>query len=442
MSKRLQEDEQGSKSEHEEDDQSRAKRSKAEHEKEDTPDDGPGPDTLSDEQQKALQAVLGGRNVFITGSAGTGKSFLIRLLVKKLRSVMGDEVAVTASTGSAAYNLRLGARTPQSLFCFAEGAKNSPSPAWRKFKTLLIDECSMIDRQVFETMNGLAQAARGSSKPFGGLQLILVGDFLQLPPVAKPVVYMFETDLWQELCLTTIVLTTAFRQPDPKFSSILNRIRVGAQSREDLQLLMSNKPAESKVEPTHLYTRNNSVSEQNLKKLHTLPGDTFNWAASFTVEGRPPADEVAKAKKDFPPLTLRVGAQVMLTVNMSFPDGLVNGARGVVLRVEGDCPVVLFTHGRAFAINALKHVCLLTNGKLTALYMPLILAWAMSIHKSQGQSLDSVSVSGKDAFAPGQVYVALSRARGLHGLMATNLHDTIKTCPKALEFYRRLAHAP
>lgn len=433
MSKRLQEDE------HEEGEQGTVKRSKSEHEKEDVPDDRP--DTLSDEQQKALQAVLGGRNVFITGSAGTGKSFLIRLLVKRLRSFMGDEVAVTASTGNAAYNLRLGARTPHSLFCFAEGANNQPSAAWRKFKTLLIDECSMIDRQVFETMNSLAQQARGSPKPFGGLQLILVGDFLQLPPVAKPIVYMFETDLWQELCLTTIVLTTPYRQPDPKFSSILNRIRVGAQSREDLQLLMSNKPAESKVEPTHLYTRNDSVSTQNLKKLHTLPGDSYTWTATFTVDGRPSPEEVSKAKKDFPPLTLRVGAQVMLTVNMSFPDGLVNGARGVVLRIEGDCPVVLFAHGRAFAINALKHVCLLTNGKLTALYVPLILAWAMSIHKSQGQSLDSVSVSGKDAFAPGQVYVALSRARGLHGLTATNLHNNIKTCPRALEFYRRLAQS-
>jgi len=398
-------------------------------------------ETLSIQQKNALQAVLSGRNVFITGSAGTGKSFLIRLLVERLRSAMGAQVAVTASTGSAAYNLRLGARTPQSLFCFAVGADNTPAPAWRTFNTLLIDECSMITSQVFELMNTLAQASRGSPKPFGGLQLILVGDFLQLPPVAKPVVYIFETGLWQDLCLSTVVLTTPFRQLDVTFSNILNRIRVGAQSREDLQLLMSNKPAQSKVEPTHLYTLNKSVDLQNKRKLDTLAGDTYTWAADFTLEGRPPPAEVEKAKSDFPPLTLRVGAQVMLTVNMSFPDGLVNGSRGVVLRIEDNAPVVLFTHGRAFAIQALKHVCTLPNGKLTVLYVPLILAWAMSIHRSQGQSLDYVSVSGKDAFAPGQVYVALSRARGLHGLNASDLHNNIKTCPKALEFYRRLADA-
>jgi ATP-dependent DNA helicase PIF1 len=398
-------------------------------------------ETLSPEQTTALQAVLSGRNVFITGSAGTGKSFLIRLLVERLRSAMGTQVAVTASTGSAAYNLKLGARTPQSLFCFAVGADNPPSTAWRTFNTLLIDECSMITSQVFELMDRLAQASRGSSKPFGGLQLILVGDFLQLPPVAQPVVYIFETSLWQDLCLATVVLTTPFRQSNVTFSNILNRIRVGAQSREDLQLLMSNKPAQSKVEPTHLYTLNKSVDQQNKKKLDTLPGDIYTWAADFAVEGRPPAADVTKAQKDFPPLTLRVGAQVMLTVNMSFPDGLVNGSRGVVVRIEENAPVVLFTHGRAFAIQALKHVCALPNGKLTVSYVPLILAWAMSIHRSQGQSLDYVSVSGKDAFAPGQVYVALSRARGLQGLTASDLHNNIKTCPKALDFYRRLADA-
>jgi ATP-dependent DNA helicase PIF1 len=399
-------------------------------------------DTLSAEQKRALQAVLSGRNVFITGSAGTGKSYLIRLLVDKLRSIMGPEVAVTASTGNAAHNLRLGARTPQSLFCFFDGCKNAPSPVWNAYKVLLIDECSMITRADFETMNSLAQTSRGSKLPFGGLQLILVGDFLQLPPVASPVVYIFETDLWKELCFTTVMLTTPFRQPDPLFSSILNRIRVGAHSREDVQRLMANVPARSKVEPTHLFTQNERVSEKNTCMLTTLQGDTYRWDPDTTdVQGRPAPVDLARAKKNYVTLELRVGAQVMLTVNMSFEDGLVNGSRGVVLRIEDNAPVVLFENGRAFKINAIKQVCQLANGSVTVVHVPLVLAWAMSIHKSQGQSLDSVFVSGRDAFAPGQIYVALSRARSLKGLKAIELNN-IKTCPKALEFYRQLKGLP
>jgi ATP-dependent DNA helicase PIF1 len=383
--------------------------------------------------------VLRGDNVFITGSAGTGKSYLIQLLVEKLRHIMGSEVAVTASTGSAAHNLRLGARTPQSLFCFFKGCKNAPSPAWAAYKVLLIDECSMIDRVDFETMNTLAQTVRGSKEPFGGMQIILVGDFLQLPPVASPLVYIFETDLWQELCLTTVVLTTPFRQLDPLFSAILNRIRVGAQSREDLQLLVGNVPAQSKVEPTHLFSVNERVDAKNVGMLATLPGDTYVWDPDTTdVQGRPSENDLTKARKDFVPLKVRVGAQVMLTVNMSFEDGLVNGSRGVVVAIQDNAPVVLFAHGRTFKINAVKHVCQLTRGTMTAVHIPLVLAWAMSIHKSQGQSLDCVFVSGSNAFAPGQMYVALSRARSLKGLKAVDLNN-IKTCPKALDFYRRLS---
>jgi ATP-dependent DNA helicase PIF1 len=396
---------------------------------------------------KTLKLARSGRNMFITGPAGCGKSYSLRSIYDDLRQF--KRVAVTASTGSAAHNLGLGASTLQSLFSFSEQGKNpKASRLWADYDVLIIDECSMIGPKLFSLIDRLAREARKSDDPLGGIQLILVGDFLQLPPIPDKdddkdaPVYIFETPLWHHLHLAVVSLKVPFRQRDPHFAAMLNRFRVGEPTVQDIELLEANVPDPDLGPLTSLYSKNHEVDYYNTKELQLLPKPEYKWTALFTTEGKLFKDQLQKIRDDYKTVIIRVGARVMLTANLSQEFGLVNGARGVVVDVKDNCPVVEVPSGR-FVICPRQQVHELYAGKVTVVYMPVALAWSMSIHKSQGQSLDRVSVSCHGAFCPGQIYVGLSRATSLAGLDVKGLKKEFRSvgvCKKTVQFYQDIAN--
>lgn len=401
---------------------------------------------MSDEHARAVQLALNGDNLFITGPAGCGKSEIIRKLVENFEAV-GRTYDVAASTASAAYNLDLGASTLQSLFAFSELSPVA-SPRWNLKQALIIDECSMVGPALFAKMDELARQARKSDQPMGGLQVILVGDFLQLPPVSKDKKsqakeeFIFEMSLWFAMRFKPVVLRTAFRQRDPLFAGILNRIRTGTQSEADVARLESNVPDPDGGQPTCLFATNDKVNECNGRYLRQLESEvSYEWKPDFKSEGVPLKNLVDNVRGQFQPVELRVGARVMLTANLSQKDGLVNGARGVVHSVVDNCPVVQFRACRAM-IQPRKVVHELIGGKEVVVYMPLTLAWAMSIHKSQGHTLERVSVNCNEVRNPGQLYVALSRATALSGIDVKGLRKSLKShrsvSEKAVKFYEGL----
>jgi ATP-dependent DNA helicase PIF1 len=408
-----------------------------------------------DKHQQALQIALSGRNLFATGPAGSGKSFLIERLVRELEAI-GKTVALTASTASAAHNLGLGATTLQSRFGFHESGKNSVArSSWAEPTTLIVDEISMVGPYLFELMDKLAKHARKCNEPMGGLQVIFVGDFLQLPPVPNKehpteAEFIFEMPLWHDLRFQTVVLQTSFRQLDPLFAAILNRIRTGTQSDADVDLLEANVPSRRGNDLTCLYSRNDEVDAYNLKQLAKIPAtDEYEWAPQITTEGQPLKTQQTKIEDENPPLVLRIGARVMLKANISQADGLVNGARGVFHSVVDDCPAVQFPDGSVRTIPLRRVVHDVIGGKVIVVHMPVVLAWAISIHKSQGQTLDDVFVDCAHVFSEAQVYVALSRASSLAGIQVKGLRNALKrkadgrkqkgtVSEKAIKFYQGL----
>ena len=401
-----------------------------------------------DNHQRALQIALSGRNLFATGPAGSGKSFLIERLVRELEAI-GRQVALTASTASAAHNLGLGATTLQSRFGFHETATNPVArKSWAEPTTLIVDEISMVGPYLFELMDQLAKRARKCDEPMGGLQVIFVGDFLQLPPVSNKehptgAEFIFEMPLWQDLRFQTVVLQTSFRQLDPLFAAILNRIRTGTQSDADVDLLEANVPSRRSNDLTCLYSINKDVDAYNLKQLAKIPAaEEYEWVPQITTEGRPMESKLEKIRKENPPLVLRIGARVMLKANISQADGLVNGARGVFHSVVDDCPAVQFPDGSVRTIPLRRVVHDVIGGKVIVVYMPVVLAWAISIHKSQGQTLDDVFVDCAQMFSEAQVYVALSRASSLAGIQVKGLREALKrkgtVSDKAIKFYQGL----
>ena len=313
---------------------------------------------------------------------------------------------------------------------------------WKKCKHLIIDEVrlsnlgsgliynnniakvSMVDCEYFKKLEHVARKVRNNEKPFGGIQLIICGDFFQLPPVIskekeKERRFAFETSSWNRCSLTNIELTQVKRQSDQTLIEILNRLRSGKCSAEDAEVLKAtrdNKVAQNGIVPTKLCTHTDDVNIINTRELEKCSGETKRFVASDSdsklqkfLDNQTPVDPV---------ITLKVGAQVMLLKNIDVAAGLVNGARGRVdkFSLDGN-PVVRFLSGRTLEIKSEKWVVKGGPGvTLTRSQIPLKLAWAFSIHKSQGMTLDCVEVSLSRVFECGQAYVALSRAKSISSL--------------------------
>lgn len=379
-----------------------------------------------------------GENVMITGKAGTGKSTLLRLYLEEADK---GEVLVTAPTGVAALNV--GGFTIHRAFGFRPGMYPDdiqpggrwygPSPVLSTAKVLVIDEISMVRADLFDMMDIAMRRAREVNLPFGGIQLILVGDLLQLPPVVTDTEreifrtrwetpFFFSADVYQRLKLQEITLTTVWRQSNEDFIEILNEVREGSIGEGARELL------NSRVEPDFvppkdwvtLASFNRRVAKINADHLAELPGKEFvshaqyrNSADSNSFNG---ADE----------LRYKVGARVMTVINDP-GRAFVNGSFGEIVEATEEI-ITVRIDATGLLVKLKKHLWLVNqptvnNGKLSGetvgsvLQFPVILAWAITIHKSQGKTIPKlyIDLSGGTA-VEGQFYVALSRAVDLDNL--------------------------
>jgi ATP-dependent DNA helicase PIF1 len=410
--------------------------------------------SLTSEQQYVLNLVMKGVSVFFTGSAGTGKSFLLKHII----GVLPPETTVaSASTGAAACliggttlhqfaGMGTGAGTLEQ--CIALASRPHKAEQWRKCQCLIIDEVSMISGDLFDKLECVARSVRKSREPFGGIQLVLCGDFLQLPPVTAKGErrYCFQSKSWRRSVTRTVELTEVHRQRDKRFIDILQHIRYGrcpSAVAAALQATSTNEIECHGIVATKLFTHTEDVNHINQKELRNLPGSSRR----FTAEDSTTNSSVEEYLNSMCPvakvLELKVGAQVMLAKNMHIQEGLVNGARGVLTKFDAahnSFPVVRLTNGKEFVIRPQKWSVRAANGALvTRVQLPLKLAWAISIHKSQGMTLDCVEVSLSRVFEDGQAYVALSRARSLDGLRVL---DFTSSCARAdkhvIEYYQAL----
>ena len=424
---------------------------------------------MNTEQTAAFDAVLSGKNVFITGPAGTGKSFVIDH-IRNWGAHSNRVVTVTALTGCAA--VLIGGRTLHSALGIglAQGNVNdivskiigNPTQAKkiRALDLLIIDEVSMMSDDLFEKISGVMSVIRTNSAPFGGVQIVLCGDFCQLPPVVGD--YCFKSESWASAVHTTVVLKTLMRQlNDPVFQGILSELRMGvctAETYERLREIMqteedAEKDSLASIQPTVLYSlrrdvdRINTIEYDSLKKRGNAEKlyDTTYGTASGKVASATIKTQAKKWSENIGipvNVALCIGTQVVVTSNIDVEHGVINGTRGVVTRLLGHGALIELLNGNSFLVEPKR----LTDDAnvLAIMYMPLSYAWALTINKSQGMTLDKAIIDlGTSVFASGQAYTALSRVRDMNSVRLMGLaKKSFKLHADVLGFYSEdSAHA-
>ncbi len=401
-------------------------------------------------QKQALEILKMGKNVFVTGAAGSGKTHLINQYIKYLREFDVD-IGVTASTGIAATHMGgvtihswSGMGVKADLSAYDLEALEEKSYLWKRFervKVLIIDEVSMLHHFRLDLVDKILRTMKRNDEPFGGIQVVLCGDFFQLPPVARAdepeAKFVYRAKAWREAGFTICYLTEQFRQKDDACLSILNEIRSGEVSDEARESLKErfNKKTLKNVEPTRLFTHNVDVDSVNSNELGKVEAEE----ASYQMESRGREILVEALKKScLAPETLRLkkGARVMCVKN--HPEGMyVNGTLGIVVSCGfGRELIIQNAAGRNITIEKASWK-IEEDGKVKAeiIQYPLRLAWAITVHKSQGMSLDAVEVDLSKSFEPGMGYVALSRVRTLDGLTILGINEmALAVHPEVLEF--------
>lgn len=390
-------------------------------------------------QNSTLNILKTGNNVFITGSAGTGKTYLLNQFIFYLKSRKVIPTVV-APTGIAASHLQ--GQTIHSFFSlgirdviddyYVESLleKKYLQTRFSKLKVLIVDEISMVSPEIFSSMDKILRAFKKNDLPFGGVQTILSGDFFQLPPISKipkDKRFAWQSSSWKELSLKTCYLQEKFRQDDNILISILDDIRSGNISNESYELLNSrlHKDLGMDFTPTKLYTHNMDVDRINIQELHKLD----NPSHSFTYKSEGKASNIEKIFKSslvLEEISLKKDAIVMFIKN-NHELGYVNGTTGVVVDFDEQTqlPIVKTSHGHLIKTPLEDWTMENDSGNIVAKVsqIPLKLAWAITIHKSQGMTLDSAEIDLSKTFEVGQGYVALSRIKNIEGLRLMGFND-------------------
>lgn len=476
---------------------------------------------LSDDQSEALTAVQSGQSIFVTGPGGTGKSEWIKRVTTYFERQKFN-FWLTATTGIAAVNIQ--GRTIHSAFRLnpdMDNLSNAEYGSWlqtqkdlykakkdtkaisftylkqlRNLQWLIIDEVSMLSVDLFEKLDVQLKSLRNSSRPLGGLRVILVGDFFQLPPVKKPK-FLFESPLFYQCISKMIRFSQSFRQQDTSFVDLLARMRKGLCTPADISVLESRVDrdvSKDGIQPTVLYSRNMDVDRVNTERLRSLTGPTETYVlkknilqASTSLLGKRNRSHEAseyqwnsflKNLRLDEVSTMKLGAQVMLTYNLDVKGGLCNGSRGVIVgfsEISEDAdedsifskynieeplaypkirmPVVKFVNGRQVVVPYVRWTQRLSGSMsnassssgpdheteptlMCAWGLPLKLAWATTIHKCQGLTLDCVTIEcNSKIFEAGQAYVAVSRVKDLNGLSFTSFDASVITCNEKVMFF-------
>jgi ATP-dependent DNA helicase PIF1 len=428
--------------------------------------------TLTLEQRAVFDALMEGKSMALLGPAGVGKSYLLSIIYTELAQMRLCSVQLCAMTGCAALLIGNKAKTLHSWAGIGLGkedvntlymkiTKNGRAKKnWKTTDLLVIDEISMATPDLLDKLNELGKRIRKCSKPFGGIQLLFVGDFYQLPPVSKgssEAMFAFESEAWAETVQCIMQLTIIQRQKDPVFQQILMEARVGKFTKESCHILESCKRPwqENKIRPTLIFPRRAEVDRINEANLKALTSGVNTYKARITLnKEKTPADFKEKSEAFqmavsiidgdaayLVELELRVGAQVMLITNLDPELGLVNGSRGVILDICGvtKLPVVEFINGVKKTIGwhewAIDGFPFASRSQI-----PLRLSYAITIHKSQGSTLDCALIDvGLGTFEYGQAYVALSRVTSLEALYIYEFHPmAFRVHPKVEAFYKSL----
>ncbi len=415
--------------------------------------------TLNDDQLKALKLMEHGENVLLTGPAGCGKSTIINYYYALQTSGGAKNIYITSTTGRSA--LLIGGTTLHSLLGIgigdmplsslrAEVKKRRKTHIWKNIRVLIIDEVSMLSPTLFNKLYFLAQEFRNSKKPFGGIQIILSGDFLQLPAITDCLVennFCFEAETWNSTIKNIIYMPKVLRQSNKIYSSVLSNLRIGKITDDDFKILMSRnhlKYPEDGIEPTKLFALKRLANKVNDDKFKELIRGGATAKRYNAVMSPLPSSSSYELRHSYLPymnivetLELCVGAQVILLVNSDIERGLVNGSIGIIRSFEGHYPIVKFHNGVTEHITPFKHSCRKQGKDIGHIsQIPLKLGYATTIHYSQGSTLDCVEIDFNGIFEYGQAYVGLSRVKSLEGLYIKNFSEkNIKADPKALQFY-------
>ena len=452
------------------------------------------PNALSLDQCYAFNQFTQGKNLFITGPGGVGKTRLIHTFVDytyknaKTADNIDKMISVCAMTGTASLLLKCKARTLHSWsgLKLAKGERGAiianvlrnrnAKAAWKACKILIVDEVSMMSLKIFELCEEIARIVRRSSQPFGGIQVIFTGDFFQLPPVGNAgdpdsERFCFESPKWETVFPKEnhIELTTMFRQTDPKYIEILSQVRRGHLTEENSAALTERVKPGFNAEQHHgcvltklfpIRSKAEYVNQSMFAKIeapiHCSDYTRIMNMDTYVENGKPIPSELLVAcmqlsskERDYEldrllasagcaeKLELKVGAAVMCTFNIDMDLGICNGSQGVIAEITPDgVPIVKYSNGVRMPMK--KHTWQSDDyPTLAIMQIPLCLAWALTIHKIQGASMAMAEMDlGNAIFEYGQTYVALSRIRSLDGLyLSSFMPNKIKANPKVVAFY-------
>jgi ATP-dependent DNA helicase PIF1 len=400
---------------------------------------------LNEEQNNALKCVMDGHSILLTGSAGTGKSYTIKYIIEYLNNA-NKKYAITASTGTAA--VIIGGQTLHSFLGLGLGTGsvkeilNNILKNKKKYESILnldvliIDEISMIDKELFEKISIILSIIKSNDKFFGNIQLILVGDFCQLAPVKGK--YCFLADIWNKMNIKIVLLEKLIRHnEDLLFQQMLKILRKGKCTDNIIKVLNKLKDTEFEngIIPTKLYPINVNVDKINNIEIEKLKAE---GNISKTYRAVTSCDKEKEGEKFTIELTLN--AQIIVIRNINVEDSLVNGTRGIIKHLGEDFVIINDVKGN---IHKIKYFTDTFNNVISSkssyiIHMPIRICYALSIHKSQGMTIDALELDlGSNIFTCGQSYTALSRAKKLSSIKIIDIDkDSFRTNIDVKKFYK------
>lgn len=404
-------------------------------------------------QKEALNILKLGYNVYLTGEAGSGKTYLLNKFISFLKKYK-TEVAITASTGIAATHLGgttidswsgMGMRDDVDQADIINICQNHHlQKRIKKTKVLIIDEVSMLHGKRLDVVDKICKKIKGNNLPFGGIQIILCGDFFQLPPVSEKRFnydYIFKSEIWKKMNPHILYLESQYRQTDPIFNDVLSAIRNNKvdQNIKNILYKTSNQEFNGSIIPTKLYTHNIDVDMINKNQLDQIKNEShFYEMVSLGHENL--INALKRGCLAPENLVLKKGAQVMFVRN-NYKHGFFNGTIGRVINFDKNNNPIIETYEKKKIIVEKTSWSIMEDNKIIAeiIQYPLRLAWAITVHKSQGMTLSIAEIDLSKSFVHGMGYVALSRVKSLKGVRLLGLNETaLKVDSEIIEFDKTL----
>jgi ATP-dependent exoDNAse (exonuclease V) alpha subunit len=416
---------------------------------------------MNAKQQECYDEFFKKKNIFLTGTGGTGKSYVLNQITtsaaaKKLK------IGITATTGAAAVlvngrtinsflGIGLAKSSPQTLANISMKKNKKVVQTIKKLDVLIIEEISMMDMDLFEKVSDYLSIIRGNPKPFGNLQILLCGDFMQLCPVSCrgwDKKYCFKSSVWSGMNFTNIILTENIRQnSDIKLQQVLEKVRWGECDKETLEYIrnLRIKDTNSSIKPTILHGKNAEVDAINEAELAKMIASGAKTSTYNTIYHHKSSEKFAASSKIPEKVTLCIGCQVIVTWNIRQDIGIINGTRGVVIDFTQSGVLIQLKSGKQFVV---EYVSIKQDDYVDAntfiTYMPLKLAWSISIHKSQGATLDCAEMDlGSSIFEYGQAFTSLSRIRDSSSVTVLDVEASSFKCHEDVkEFYKSIGSGP